>query len=266
MMRSITWLRKLCDPKFSLLKKTAAAAFWLLVWHSASLLVQSRLVLVSPVEVLAALGGLVTEAFFWQAIAYSFVRIVGGFFAAFLLGIGMAALAARFSAAEYLFSPLASVIKVTPVASFVILALFWVGSRYLSVFTAFLMVLPVVYANILQGIKAADRQKLEMARVFRINPVRKLLYIYLPSLRPFVVSACSVSLGLCWKAGVAAEVIGQPRGSIGEQLYYAKIYFDTAGLFAWTATIILVSVLFERVFVFLVGRILDRTGRERKAS
>ena len=39
----------------------------------------------------------------------------------------------------------------------------------------------------------------------------------------------------------AAEVIALSSGSIGEKLYNAKIYFQTADLFAWTAAIVLIS-------------------------
>ena len=56
-------------------------------------------------------------------------------------------------------------------------------------------------------------------------------------------------------SGIAAEVIGIPDASIGEQLYYAKLYLDTGGLFAWTFVIIVASSLFESLFLWLLGRI-----------
>lgn len=83
---------------------------------------------------------------------------------------------------------------------------------------------------------------------------RRLLYIYLPQLQPFLLSACSVALGMSWKAGIAAEVIGIPSGSIGEQLYEAKVYLSTADLLSWTVVIVLVSVLFEKLFITLLKR------------
>ena len=126
-----------------------------------------------------------------------------------------------------------------------------------STFIAFLMVFPVLYTNLLQGIRAADRNLLEMADVFRLSPGRRVRCIFLPALRPALFAGCRVALGLCWKAGVAAEVIGVVARSVGGKLYDAKAYLEIADLFAWTVVIVAVSALFERVFLFLLGKIFD---------
>lgn len=80
-----------------------------------------------------------------------------------------------------------------------------------------------------------------------------LFYIYRPALRPFLDSGMKISLGMCWKSGVAAEVIGMPDFSIGGRIYLSKVYLDTAGVLAWTAVVIVLSALFEK----LVRRLLD---------
>ena len=120
------------------------------------------------------------------------------------------------------------------------------------------MVFPVIYSNVLEGIRSTDRELLEMGQVFRIPWGRRLLYIYLPHLKPFLFSACSVALGMSWKSGVAAEVIGVAAGSIGEKLYESKIYFMTEDLLAWTVVIVLISVLFEKLFLRLMKAAFDR--------
>ena len=137
-------------------------------------------------------------------------------------------------------------------ASFVILALVWIKARNLSVFIAFLMAFPIAYTNLLEGLSAVDSKLLEMAKVFRVGKLRQLLYLYLPQLWPFLVSAASLSLGLSWKSGVAAEVIGLPRDSIGEQLYQAKIFLATDELFAWTLVVILISMAVEKLLLVLL--------------
>ncbi|MBR2781855.1 MAG: ABC transporter permease subunit [Oscillospiraceae bacterium] len=223
--------------------------------------INQKIILVSPVQVFVRLTELVPTAAFWKAIGFSFLRITVGFLAACLAGVLLAALSARFSLIRTLTAPLMSTIKATPVASFIILVLLWVPSRNLSVVISFLMVTPIVFSNILGGISSMDSQLLEMAQVFKVRPVRRFRYLYLPQLLPFFRSACATGLGLCWKAGVAAEVIGLPRGSIGERLYTAKIYLDTPDLFAWTVVIILVSIAFERLFMFLLDRTVARLER-----
>lgn len=134
------------------------------------------------------------------------------------------------------------------------LCLIWIPSRNLSVFISFLMVFPVVYTNILEGIRQTDKQLLEMADSFGAGVGKKLQFIYLSQVMPYAVTACKLGLGLCWKAGIAAEVIGIPAGSIGEKLYKAKVYLETPDLFAWTIVIIAVSVGFEKIFMFALRR------------
>ena len=126
---------------------------------------------------------------------------------------------------------------------------------------SFLMVFPVIYTNVLSGIRNTDPQLLEMAQVFELPASRRIRYIYVSQVLPYFRAACSLALGLCWKAGVAAEVIGIPDGSMGEKLYSAKIYLDTPDLFAWTLVIVLVSLAFERLFLALLDRIVARLER-----
>ena len=157
-------------------------------------------------------------------------------------------------------APLVAAIKAVPVASFIILALVWLSSRSLTLFISALMVFPPVYLSTLEGIRRTDRQLLEMARVYRVPLSRRLAGIYVPQVLPYFRSAVSAALGLCWKAGTAAEVIGLPAGSIGEALYTAKVYFQTGDLFAWTAVIVTVSVIFERLFLRLVDAAVRKAG------
>ena len=149
-------------------------------------------------------------------------------------------------------------VRSVPVASFIILALIWFSSENLSVLISFLMVLPVIYVNVLGGIRCVDRQLLEMAQVFRIPKIRVVRYIYVPQVMPYFYTACSVSLGMCWKAGVAAEVIGMPKGSVGERLQQAKVYLDTPDLFAWTLVIVAASLVFEKAVLSVVRRAAGR--------
>lgn len=242
-----------------------AAAFWLLVWEGASLALASTtggrmLLLASPVQALGRLIALAATAEFWRAAAFSSLRVLGGFFLSCVLAVALAALAARLRWVRELLSPLVAVVKAVPVVSFIILALIFFSSENLSLLISALMVFPPVYLNVLEGIGHTDVQLLEMARVFRVPLSRQLRGIYLPAVLPYFRSAVSLGLGLCWKSGAAAEVIGLPEGSIGEALYTAKVYFQTGDLFAWTAVIVAISVLFERLFLRLVDAAVRKAG------
>lgn len=224
-----------------------AVAFWLIVWQLASVAVGSDILLVSPINVVVRLLQLATEIIFWKSILFSLVRIAGGFFLAVLSGCLLAALSAYSGIVRELLQPLVLAIKTVPVASFIILALVWFSSRNLAVFISFLMVFPVIYTNVLNGIRETNQELLEMAEVFEISVGRRIRYIYLPQVLPYLQAGCTVALGLCWKSGIAAEVIGMPRGSIGERLQQAKVYLDTPDLFAWTLVIVALSLIFEKL-------------------
>ena len=214
------------------------------------------LLLVTPIAVARRLGELIVTADFWATLGFTFSRISLGFLLALALAGILAALSAAVPFIETLLRPYVAAIQSVPVASFIVIAFLWLSARRLSTFIAFLMVFPVLYTNLLQGIRA-DRNLLEMADVFRLSPGRRVRCIFLPALRPALFAGCRVALGLCWKAGVAAEVIGVVARSVGGKLYDAKAYLEIADLFAWTVVIVAVSALFERVFLFLLGKIFD---------
>lgn len=238
-----------------------AVLFWLIVWEIAALKLNSKIILVSPVEAARRLLELVTVGEFWRSVLFSTGRVLLGFALGLTAGTALALISAKIGLVRALFSPLISVMKSIPVASFTILALIWVGSKNLSVLVSFLICVPIVCSNMLEGMDRLDPKLSEMADVFGIPPWRKFVGVYLSQLLPFFRSASRLSVGLCWKSGVAAEVIGIPDGSIGEKLYQSKVYLETADLFAWTAAVILLSSLCEKLFTLLVNLLQRRVEK-----
>ncbi len=243
--------------------RLGAVAVWLLLWQLASMAVGLPLLLPSPLAVLLRLGQLCTGADFWLTVASSLLRILLGFLLGVLFGTALAGLCWRFRLIDALARPLLGVLKSTPVASFIILALVWVKTSWLATVISFIMVLPLIYANVREGIDSADRQLLEMAQVFRLSRRKTFRYCYLPAILPFFLSAISSALGFAWKSGIAAEVLGRPARAIGSQIYDSKIYLETPDLFAWTLVVILLSVLLERLAVRFVRWAGKRSMRVR---
>lgn len=243
--------------------RLGAVAIWLLLWQLASMAVGLPLLLPSPLAVLLRLGQLCTGADFWLTVASSLLRILLGFLLGVLFGTALAGLCWRFRLIDVLARPLLGVLKSTPVASFIILALVWVKTTWLATVISFIMVLPLIYANVREGIDSADRQLLEMAQVFRLSRRKTFRYCYLPAILPFFLSAISSALGFAWKSGIAAEVLGRPARAIGSQIYDSKIYLETPDLFAWTLVVILLSVLLERLAVRFVRWAGKRSMRVR---
>lgn len=233
------------------LRKSIIILAWILVWHFAAMAVDNSILLVTPLQAFGELFSMLGDPGFYQTLGLSLLRIGGGFLAGFAAAVILAVLSHHFLPLEEVLSPVMTLLKAIPVASFVVLLLIWWGSSFLAVAVCFLVVLPNIYINTLEGLKNTDRQLLEMTRVFRLSAKNKFFYIYRPAIAPFLYSSMKISLGMCWKSGVAAEVIGTPDHSIGEGLYLSKIYLNTAGVFAWTALIILLSVLFEKLVLWL---------------
>lgn len=236
------------DKKY--IRKTLIIFFWLAVWQILAMCVDNFLLVVTPLQALRALFLLAGQAEFWQSAFGSLWRIALGFLLGAVLALLLAAVSYRYKIAEEVLRPFMVFCKAVPVAVFAVLLLIWWGSSMLAVSICFLVVFPNIYLNTLEGLKSADRELLEMAEVFRLPFDTRFFYIYRPALKPFLLSAFQLSLGMCWKSGVAAEVIGTPIHSIGGALYLAKIYLDTAELFAWTAVIVVLSVFFEKIIFY----------------
>ena len=237
--------------------RLAAAVFWLVVWQLGAAAVGQEILLVSPVSVLRRWAALAATADFWRRAAFSSARILAGLLCGMALGAVLGYVSRRVFAVRALLKPLVSTIRALPVASFVILALIWFGENTLSAFIAFLICFPVFYTGVLSGLESVDRQLDEMAGVFRLSRARRFRYIEWPAVYPYLRSAVNISVGLAWKSGIAAEVIAIPRGSIGDKMYGAKIYLLTADLLAWTLTVVLLSLVFEKAF----QRLLRQLGR-----
>ena len=145
-----------------------AVALALLVWQGAAMAVGLDLLLPSPWQVACRLWSVWREPGFFATVAFSLLRISGGFALGLVLGVLLAVAAGRLRVLELLLWPYVTAIKSVPVASFIIICLIWMSTRQLAVFISFLMVFPVIYSNTLQGIKSADGALLEMARVYRL--------------------------------------------------------------------------------------------------
>lgn len=236
-------------------KKIAAAAFWILVWQLFALIVNNPLLVPTPYEVAVRLAKLCITGEFWLTVGTSFLRITVGIVVSLVIGIILGVLVSRFELVNVLVSPVMSIVKATPVASFILLAFLWINENLLPVFITALIVVPVVTSNVSTGIKSVDKKLIEVAKVFGFPMLRKVKRLYIPSVFPYFMSACRSSLGLGWKAGIAAEVLVVPVLSIGKMIYDSKIYLETTDLFAWTVVVIFLSAFVEFVICFALNKV-----------
>lgn len=236
------------------LRHLIVALFWLGIWCLSARLVNLPLLLPGPRDTISALIRLAGTGDFWKSTGHTLLRVVTGFGAAVVAGAALGTVCHFSQLADILLSPLRSIIKATPVTSFIMLVLLWVAKGQVPAFISFLMVLPIVWTGVQGALAATDKNLLEMAAAYRFSLGKKLRWIYWPSVRPHFLASSMTGLGFAWKSGIAAEVIALPAFAIGSNLYNTKIYLERAELFAWTFTVILLSMALEMLLKKAVGR------------
>lgn len=238
------------------LKKPAIVLGWLFLWQAASQWLHQELLLVTPMRTLETLLQLMQQWEFWYSVGRSIVHFMSAFLLAMLVGAALAFAGWKCRLLHECLAVPLGIMKAAPVASFIILVLLWASSQYVSMVCGFVMVMPLVYTNLYQGFCSIDAKLLEVGQVFGLSKQKQIQQIYIPLLKPALLSACTVGIGFCWKSGVAAEVIGLPNHTIGMHLYHAKVYLETPELFAWTFTIVALSLSIEKLLLRLLRNVL----------
>ena len=182
-------------------------------------------------------------------------RVIAGLVLGTVFGIVFAMLSHRFYVVKAILSPAITVIKSTPVASFIIILWIMMSGSALSIFIAFLMVVPVIWQNLMDGYDAIDAQMYEVAEIFEFSGFKRLRILVIPTLFGYLYPALITSVGLAWKSEIAAEIIAYTKNSIGYMINNAKADFDTPRVFAWTVVIITMSILLELITKKMMRRI-----------
>ena len=230
----------------------AVAAFWLAAWMLVAALVAQPLILPGPGAVVAALLRLVCDTGTWAILAGSGARILGGLALAAVCGGVLAGVSSRSRAFARLVAPALSFVKATPVACVVVLLLIWLGSARVSIAAVFLMALPGVYFSLAEGLAQVNKPLEQMFRMHGVRGWRLFCAHTWREVLPFVLSCARAVIGMGWKAGVAAELIGMAVGTVGERIYQAKLLIETADLLAWTVLVVAASWACERALVWLL--------------
>ncbi len=239
----------------TLFKVLSSILFWIALWQIIYLLINNDILVASPVLVFNRILEIIFEEEFWGVLFFSLLRMFLGFLLAVFFGIILSILTARFEIIDIIMSPILLVIKTTPVISFIVLALVFINSTYVPIFISFLMVVPIVWSSIRQGIKETDIKLIEMSNVFRLSRYEVIKKIYMHYIMPYFIVALKTGLGFAWKSSITAEVISNARHSIGSKIYEAKIYMETVDLFSWTIIIIILSFILEKILIKFLSKL-----------
>ena len=224
-----------------------AALFWLGVWELTAFAVDLGFIIPRVGETVLALLSLVGKASFWKSVSASLFRVLLGFVLGVIIGILLAFLCNKFYVIHALISPIMKIIKATPVASFILVLWFLIGSESVPVAIALLMVAPIIWQNLIDGFASIDNTLDEVCSVFQVSYLKKLKILIVPTLLNFLLPALVSACGLAWKSGIAAEIITYTENSLGRDILNAKNYFESAEMFALTIVVILLSILIEKL-------------------
>ena len=238
------------------IRTTLIVLIWLVIWQILAVIVNNSILLSGPVDTVKALIDLGTQPSFYLSVGATAGKVLIGFLIGLVTGTLLSVLSYRFSLVKDFLSPFVSVVKSIPVVSFIIIALIWAGSSNVTVIVSSVIAFPIFYKNILEGLSVTDKKMLDMAKVFQMKTSKKIRYIYLPSLSSHIKSAVSLAIGMAFRGGITAEVVGQPLRSVGNGLYRAKINLATSEMLAWTLVAVLAAFLIERLISFIVKKVL----------
>lgn len=247
-----TFARQMTGRMKAVAAAGAVVAFWLAAWLLVAALVAQPLILPGPGTVVVALLRLVCDGGTWAILVGSGARILGGLVLAAVCGGVLAGVSSRSRTFARLVAPALSCVKATPVACVVVLLLIWLGSARVSIAAVFLMALPGVYFSLVEGLSQVDKPLEQMFRLHGVRGWRLFCAHTWREVLPFVLSCAKAVIGMSWKAGVAAELIGMAVGTVGERIYQAKLLIETADLLAWTVLVVVASWTCERVLVRLL--------------
>lgn len=249
-------MRSSTIPNRRLLYKTTSFVFWIIIWEIIALLINKPIYLPTPIQTFEALIYHIQTTVFWKTIGATIIRVTVGFLAACVIGSLFGIICGVNNFIYELMHPIIVAIKSTPVISFILIAIIWLKSRNVPTFICFLMCFPIIWTSAVEGINHVDKRLIEMSYVYKVKKKHIIKHIYIPSIVPYIITAMITALGLGWKVTVAAEVLSNPRFSIGNNLYNAKVYIESEQLFAWTIVVIILSLILEYVFKYIINIIL----------
>ena len=242
------------DKLVGIAKTVLQIIFWLLIWEISARIVDNEFFLPTLGQTFRKLWDVVWDKNFPLTLISTLGRVLLGLVIGTALGVTLATLSHYSSIVKCIVSPFVSVVKSTPVATFIIILWLFMSGNALPVFIAVLMVMPIIWQNVLDGYEAIDPQLSEVCYLYRFSFKKRMRVLIFPTLLKYFIPAFITAAGLAWKAEIAAEIIAYTKNSIGGHISDANTVYETAEVFAWTLVVITVSILLEALTKFLLRR------------
>ncbi|MBE6537037.1 MAG: ABC transporter permease subunit [Ruminococcaceae bacterium] len=237
-----------------LLKIAIGIIFCLALWEIIALGVNNSYFMPRVKETLTALNALVRSDGFTEYVLTSLSRVAVGLLLGILFGIFFATICHVLPLSEVFVSPLITIMKTTPIATIILILWFTLSNAELAIFVVFLIVTPVVWQNVYDGYKSISQDMREVCEIFEISRMKRFRILIFPTVLKYLIPAIITSIGLAWKAEVAAEIM--TYSNMGQSINdFKTLHYDTASVFAWAIVIITLSVILETIVKAILRRI-----------
>jgi NitT/TauT family transport system permease protein len=223
----------------------------LAAWELAARAMDARIIFPGPADTVVRLAALLAQPKFWWSLAGTCLRTLGAFGLSLAVSVPLGLLTGHSRFWEAFCNPYLAVLRSTPVISVILVGILWFSPDLVPVFVTILMVVPILTGAVMQGVRQQDTRLLELAAVHHWSLWTRLRHLSLPAVKPYLHSSSHFALGTAWKAVAAAEVLSQPGLGLGSRMQDARIYLDTAAVFALTLSIVLLSVVGDLVIGLL---------------
>lgn len=229
--------------------------FWIVFWWTLSSLIKNPILLPNPISVLREVISILTDKNSLISIYFTSIRIVSGLLIAIFVGVVLGLISYKYSLLKNIIDLPMDIIRSTPLASITIILLIWISHKSLSSYIVALVVIPNIYTSMLAGLRSIDIKLLEMKTVFKVPFFKSIKYIYIGEVKKALIPSIIISIGMAFKSGISAEVLALINSSIGENIYYSKLYLDTKGLLAWTLIIIVLSQIYQQLIIYILRQV-----------
>ena len=237
------------------------------IWKIASLIINKDIILPSPEATLKEIITIIRTKVFYIAIYNTVKRATIGFVISFGAAVITGIIAGLVKPVFYLLKPIVLLQKSVPTMAVAIWVLMWLDAEKAPIVVAALIIFPIIYNNVVHGIKSVDPKLIEMAHIYKLDKKTIIKDIYIPSIKSFLLSATSISVGLNLKIIIAAEVLSQANISIGTMFQQEKASLNTAGVLAWAFIAVVIAAVFDYVFYIIQERYsLKRTRLNKKIA
>ena len=224
------------------------------LWYFTALKVNSEIVFPNIPNILKKFAEIISEQSFYKDLSSSLIRVLITFTLSFLLAFIVGISAGIFPPIRYILIPIINFIRTIPTIPLILVAIIWFNNNTVPIFVSMLVIFPIMYDSITNGIINVDQKLIEMSISYNVSLKTQIINLYIPYIKPYIFTGISQSMGITWKSILAAEILALPSFGIGTKLYESHLYLDSVSLFAYC----LIAIIFNGIFEIIIRINHDR--------